>query len=433
VVFFTMALLAKEICVALIFVLIVIDFYPLRRTERRGHILLEKIPFGLLALLSGILAIVATWEIGELKSLQAHGLPIRLAQASFGLCFYLLKTLFPIRLSPIYPFPEQIDLSDFPYFVCALMVLVTSAGSVLARKRWPAAPAVWFSYCLLLLPVLGTMETVSLANDRFSYLSCMSWALALGGLILLAKRTNSSSNRLYRISIIPLSMTLLILLALLARKQSAVWNDSRTLWTHTIRAQPGCAEAYNNKGVALRSAGVKDLSFKYVRRALSILPHYEEAHVNLGDALADAGNIKEALMHYQEAIHINPDYVVAYNRIGMLLAEQGKATEAITLFRKAIEYQPSDAEAHHNLGVSLARQGDMREALAHFTTAITHNPLFPDAYRNRGLAYQALGEQDLALRDWMRLKALDQEAYRVLEEKARGTENKTIKESESSD
>ena len=187
---YTVSLLAKASGMTLALALLILDFYPLRRIQggprqwlhpsSRG-IVLEKIPFLLIAAAAGVAAVFAKQEFHAVNSLARSGWLIRLASSMYSLAFYLWKTIIPIGLSPLYQLSAQPDLRNWPFLVSTAVVFAITAGVVLSRRRYPAALACWAWYAVLLFPVSGVVSFgPQIVADRYSYLSCLGWPLLAG-------------------------------------------------------------------------------------------------------------------------------------------------------------------------------------------------------------------------------------------------------------
>ncbi|MGH9579426.1 MAG: hypothetical protein ACRD2R_00405, partial [Terriglobales bacterium] len=193
---YVFSLLAKDVGMMLPSALKVLDVYPLMRFGAGGgkwfgpeaqRIWWEKAPFAFLALVAAAVAIMA--QSVALKSFAVHDSAGRLAQALFGLGYYLRKTLLPVGLSPIYELPRPFIPWDWPYLASGLAVSAIAAGLIILRCRWPAGLAAGIYYAAMLAPVLGIAQSGSqLVADRYSYLSCLGWALLAGGGYLCLQR-----------------------------------------------------------------------------------------------------------------------------------------------------------------------------------------------------------------------------------------------------
>ncbi len=178
---FGLALLAKSIVVCLPLVLLALDLYPLSRSAPLARLALEKLPF--LALSAGIAALTVAILVDRdlLASRETLGVAARLALAAYGLAFYAGKTLVPGPLSPIYPLIQPVTPWTLTYLAPAAVVILVTAGVILARRRWPAGCVIWGSYVALVAPVLGLLHSgPQIAADRYSYLACMPFALLAG-------------------------------------------------------------------------------------------------------------------------------------------------------------------------------------------------------------------------------------------------------------
>lgn len=166
--------------------LVVLDVYPLRRlsTPRDGQhrdvvkkVWLEKIPYVVMAMMAAGLA-MATTPASAKASLETLSLGSRALVAAYGLAFYLVKTVVPVGLSPLYAFVTSASWVVVAGLAMAVMLVVAM------RRRWPAVAAVGVVYVALILPTLGFFATgPQLVADRYSYLPCLGWALLAGGAV----------------------------------------------------------------------------------------------------------------------------------------------------------------------------------------------------------------------------------------------------------
>jgi hypothetical protein len=363
---FALAVGSKEICVATLPLLLVLDRYVLNRLGGKEgwfgegclRVWLEKISFLALAGFSGWMAVQATAQVGDLLAIEERGLSSRLAQAVFGLCFYLLKTLFPVNLSVLYPFPQELSIVRWPFSGYGLAVLAVSLAFFRMRRHRPAGWACWISYLLLLAPVLGTMESVSIANDRFSYLSCMVWAFAAAW----------GFHRLHSLFPRPAVWGALLLLlgwGFLTWQQQRVWNRSGPLWSQAIRAFPRQIVGFNNLGSYDSMYGLLQEAEHRLKHALRIEPYHLQAYNNLGVALRKQGRLEEARAHYETIDSFGPggEYLEAdvYHNMGLIYQDLGELDKAIAHYRKSLALRPGDEKTSRHLQDALARADDDME------------------------------------------------------------------------
>jgi tetratricopeptide (TPR) repeat protein len=426
---YVLSLLSKATGMTLPLVLLVLDIYPLRRlgggagkwfgSESRT-VWREKIPFLLAAVACAIVALLAQREAGALRTLERYNIGFRLAQALFGLVFYLWKTIIPLGLSPLYEAPFYFKLSGETIFLGAVIVLALSIALWYARHSWPAGLASWVFYLLLVAPVLGLAQSgPQLVADRYSYLSCLSWAILAGAGLLYCWRAWESGRIRARPFFFAMGMAGLVPVVLLdlTWKQVQVWHDSERLWRYVLSITPESSFAQNNLGNLLSARGELGEAMERFRYALNANPRFAEAHYNLGNVLYIRGELDEAMEQYREAVKIRPGYAEAHYNLGVALAKRGRQDEAIEHYREALRLKPDDAEAHNNLGNVLYMRGELDEAMEQYREAVRIRPGYSEAHYNLGVALARQGQLDEAIghyRETLRLQPGFPEARQAL-------------------
>ncbi len=123
---------------------------------------------------------------------------------------------------------------------------------------------------------------------------------------------------------------------------------------------------------------------------------------NRGLAYGKLGNQRQAISDYDRAMEINPEYADVYNHRGIAYDRLGNQRQAISDYGRAIQINPEYADAYNNRGIAYDRLGDQRQAISDYDSAIEINPEYGDAYNNRGSAYDRLGNQRQAISDYDR-------------------------------
>ena len=392
VVLYVLSLLSKASGMTLPLVLLVLDVYPLRRLGggvgqwfRAGArcVWLEKLPFFVAAVAAGAVALTAQQKAGALVTMETHDLAGRIAQVLYGVTFYIVKTLQPTDLAPLYEIPPELHLFHWRVIFAAIVFLLFSLGFFAARHRWPAGMAGWIVYLLLLAPVLGVAQAgLQLVADRYSYLSCMVWAILLATVLSrLWRPVTEGVARPILLTAIPLFV--LFGLSVLTWKQTEIWHDSERLWNHALAVSPS-SMAYFHVGRFSAQRGDLAGAEKHLRRAVEINPKNDVIQSNLALVLARQGNLAEATTHFYRALEINPADPATLNNMGITLAQQGKLDEAIQHFQRSVEIKPKDASGHSNLANVLLNRGDLDGAMKHLRLAIEIDPA--DADNQNGLA-----------------------------------------------
>lgn len=391
---YVLSLLSKAAGITLPAVLLVLDVYPLRRlgpgrwfSLEARRVWGEKLLFAAAALPFAVLALLAQQHAGALRPLAEHGIPARAAQAFFGIAFYLWKTVVPRRLSPLYELPPNFDPRDWPFLLSGLVVIALSVAFILLRNRWPAGLAAWACYIAVLSPVLGIAQSgVQIAADRYTYLSCLPWAILAGAGVSYAWGLRSAGRIGRGAFTIAAGLAAIGLLGLgeSTRRQVQLWHDSARLWNYAVAIYPHSSVIHYNLGVALAERGDTDGATAHYRKALQYYPDYAGAHFNLAHILVRRGETEEAIEHYRRAAEYEPFAAEAHNNLAELLFGRGDAAQAIDHLRKAIEKNPRLAQAYNNLGVALNRQGDVDGAIRQYRKALEINPADAVARYNLG-------------------------------------------------
>src|SRR5437016_893432 len=358
---FAGALLSKSMVVNLPFVLLILDVYPLRRlggfvgwwSEPARRIYIEKIPFVLLAAAASAIAVMAQSSVHAAASLAQLSVPGRLAVAAYGLGFYPRKMVVPVNLSPLYELPRTVDPMAPPFILSYALVLAIMAIVLALRRRVPGLPAAWVAYVVVLLPVLGIVQSgPQIAADRYTYLAGLGGAVLAGAGLLSCWRTSrtSKTGTPTTLPIAGVATCVVVGLGVLTWNQAQVWHDSEKLWIHALARDPQSSIAENNLGVVRADQSKLAEAIEHYQRALQMRPDYADAYFNLGNALFQQGKLAEASDHYRQALAIKRDHARAHNNWGVVLARQGKLAEAGDHIQQALHIGPGHANAHPHLG-----------------------------------------------------------------------------------
>jgi len=270
--------------------------------------------------------------------------------------------------------------------------MLSAVFSVVAwrmRRTQPWLLTGWAWYLVMLIPVVGIVQVGGQAHaDRYTYLPQIGIYVGLTWLV--------AKWRLSRVALTGLMAGVLAVLMACAWKQSAYWQNSESLWTHTLACTTDNCLANYNLGLALEYKGRLNEAINHYRMAVEINPNYAEAHNNLGTALFQQGKTDAAIPHFQEALKIKPHFADAHYNLGNALLQNGDADEAITQFQAAVQIDPGYAPAHNNLGDALLQKGSLEEAIAQYQTALQINPDNANAHANLGIAFQQIGRMDEA-------------------------------------
>ncbi|MDO8446221.1 MAG: tetratricopeptide repeat protein [Deltaproteobacteria bacterium] len=373
---FAMALLSKPMAVSFPVVLLILDFYPLKRfragDEKIKRILAEKLPFFLFSLLSSLMTVWAQYLGGSLKPLEIYPLTTRFFVAMWAILFYLSKMLIPLDLAPFYPYPSQITATHIGAFI-----LVSGLIAYCIKNR--LLTAVWSYYIITLIPVIGIVQVAGFAAaDRYTYLPSIGPFMLAGIAISLLIEGYSR----YKKAVVAVLAGLTVLTVSMTIKQIEVWRDSITLWSHEIKIYPDFYSSYYSRGNAYIKLNRYDEVISDYTKAIELNPKYLDAYNNRGNIYFDLGNYQAALSDYNKALELNPLDSQVYTNRGNAYLGLGDYAQAIKNHDRAIELNPNDATAYNNRGAAYFRSGNYAHAIRDFSRAVELDPQFTDAYNN---------------------------------------------------
>jgi tetratricopeptide (TPR) repeat protein len=376
-IFFALALMAKPMFVTLPFVMLLLDYWPLKRFSppaSQFSLLLEKIPFFLLTAISCVVTFLVQSQQGgaAVASLELVPLHYRILNSIIAYGRYLLNMVWPVNLSVVYPLSEHLH---WMYAAAAASGIVLFLISWLVARAWRRLQYLivgWLWFLGTLVPVIGLVQVGSAAlADRYTYFPL------IGIFIAGAFGFCDLMNRFQISKIIPASAAILTLATclILTEKQLRYWQNSETLFAHAVAVTKNNHVAHVNLGVALEENGNLNEALTQYRAAEQLAPEFYHIHNNLGNLLDKMGDQAAALAEYRQAIQLNPSSPLLHNDAGIVLSELGRFPEAMAEFTNALRLDPDYSATHARLGDTLLKQGRDAEAIAQFNEAMRLDPL----------------------------------------------------------
>jgi tetratricopeptide (TPR) repeat protein len=336
---FSLGLMAKPMLVTLPFVLLLLDYWPLKRTvNSKGSILklvLEKLPFIVIAAISSVI----TYSLQTKTSIDILPLSTRISNAAVSYFSYIGKMIYPAGLSVFYPYPLG-GITAWKITLAAVLLVVITITVILARRRYMLVGWLW--YLGTLVPVIGFVQVGDQAMaDRYTYLPLT------GIFIMLAWSAKEIINRIHARRFVPAIISALIIIALLicTRIQLSYWQNSVTLFERALAVTKNNYMMHYNLGYELISQGYLDEGISHYRQATEIAPENTNIRYNFANALCSQGKNDEAIAEYRKVIGYDKNYADAYNNLGYALLPQGKLDEAMTCFGEALKIKPDMVNA----------------------------------------------------------------------------------------
>ena len=392
-VMFALGLMSKPMLVTLPFVLLLLDYWPLRRfTNPPIHqstnpslqyssspilrLVLEKLPFFLLAAAASVVAFLAQKSGGAVVALQAFPFRARLANAGVSYVRYLAKTMWPDPLAVFYPYEGGWGAGRV-LGAAVLLAALSLAAIVMARRR-PYWFVGWFWFAGTLVPVIGLVQIGSQAlADRYTYLPLIGiFVLCCWGLgELVAPRVG---RRVVAIG----AVLLLLGFAVVTRVQLRHWKNSQALFEHAVQVTAHNARAQYCLGFILETQGKTAEAFGRYAEAIRDLPEFTEAHCGLAGIWAGQSKLEAAANEYRAALRCQSDFPQAHYGLADVLVKQGQGDQAIIHYTAALRSRPDYAEAHYQLATLLTRKMDIGQAIVHYREALRLKPGWLEALNN---------------------------------------------------
>jgi len=430
---FLAAVLSKASAMPLPAVLLLLDIYPLRRQRMGwGRLLVEKLPYGALALATAVVALVALPRGASVTSYAQYGAAARVGMVAYSLMFYPLKFAWPIHLSPMYELPARVNLGAWPFLPALLGVGVVTGVLVLAGRRWPGGLAAWTYSGLMVLPVSGIVHSGSqLVNDRYSYLSGLGFAVLAGSALLWAIRLREKERASVGTTSVVAGGAFLIvaMLGTAAWMQTHVWHDSETLWRWAVEMDPDCSLCQGNLGAAIANspsaAARLEEAEAHLRRAIELRPDSPTPYFNLGNLFLVRKQYDEAEYAFRRYSALWPFSGKGTGRLGLLFVLRGRYAEAIPLLerargvrarpgpgplpglRTAVDLVEDDPAVLTLLGQWLIEQGQPEEAIGALDRAVALDPGATAAHLALVEAYRQSGRGERAQEELSVLRRLD--------------------------
>lgn len=405
---FTFGLMAKPMLVTLPFVLLLLDYWPLKRfapppltkstrshkVERPaniGRILFEKIPLLFLSIASCIATAIAQRHV--IDPIDKLSLIERLGNAAVATVIYVRQMMLPIDLSAFYPHPRH-SLSIGLIAAAGMLLIAISVSAFLLRRRQPYFFTGWYWFAGMLVPVIGLVQVGTQAHaDRYTYLPQIGLYILVAWFV--ADVSTSWRNR--RIVLVPAMLLILATLTGCAWKQTTYWRDSRSLWMHALAVDPANDAAHIALAdIALRENRLDEAVF-HAQKALEIRPDSADAHSNLAIALSGKRQTDQARIEFQKVLETSPTRPRVHYNLATLFLEKGDLDHAIAEFEEELKIQPQFVEAHNNLGTALTRKGELDDALAHFEKGLQLDPRRPKVHYNIATILLRKGHRDQAI------------------------------------
>jgi len=420
---YILGLMSKPMVATLPFVLLLLDYWPLRRinlshsdsnnhktlnsnntqfqTSSTFRLALEKMPMLILSAACILLSSLAVQRLGSVISTASVPMNLRIKNALVSYISYIIKMIWPHDLAVYYPYPQNIPL--WQVAIAGLLLICISFLVFRAVRSKPYLAVGWLWYIGTLVPVIGLVQAGlwPAIADRFIYVPFIGlFTIIAWGVPDLLIQWH------YReIKLAAIAAAFFTIFAATTYLQVEYWRNSITLFEHALDVTYNNHIAHHKLGEALKLQNKTEAAAKHYSEALRIKPDFFATHLNIGILLRDEGKLNEAIDYFSRALRLKPDRAEPHFELGITLEKQGDFDMAIRHYREALRIKPDYAKAHNNLGIILVRRNKDKEAIFHLSEAVRIDSNYAEPHYNLGIIYANKRNPEKAILHYK--KALD--------------------------
>ena len=357
---FVLGLASKAMVVTLPCVLLLLDFWPLRRIQglatdentlpvpqmRFSRLVLEKLPLLALSAATSAVTMFAQRSGGAMR--LALPISVRLENAIYAYAMYVWKAFWPAWLGLFYPHPGA-NLAMWRLALAALFLCSVSAVVWWQRNARPYLITGWLWFLGTLVPVIGLVQVGEQAiADRYAYVPLIGiFVMAVWGAADLADARQLSFR-----SRVKVAAVVMAIFSLFTVDQLSYWRSAVDIWAHTVEVTKDNFQGEQNLGAALLATDQYEEALPHFIKAAKLRPTDPAAHLNLGGTLALSDHPREAIAQYEAAIPLTSDpamRVEAYEILGRLYSQLGQYSHAQTSYEQALKIDPQQSKARSGL------------------------------------------------------------------------------------
>jgi protein O-mannosyl-transferase len=419
---FALALMSKSMVVTLPFLLLLLDYWPLRRlgsppdpalqpgvlpdahpsSNTFLQLAAEKVPFLICSVIASVLTVQTQKAAGAMNPLAHLAFGQRTGSALGSYVRYISKLFWPTRLAVAYPHPA-FSLHLWSVVASFLLLGGITFAALLSRRKYLVVGWLWFLGTLV--PVIGVVQVGSQAMaDRYAYTPYIGLFIA----IVWGAADALAQVLWIRRSLVLVSICWLLALAAVTRRQIWYWQSDFALWSHAVAVTSNNFEAHTELGELFDGMGKPDAALAQYYAALACPGVQPVYYYNLGTHLQQHGKFDDAVRCYRIAIHSTDFQDIlfdSYNNLGMAQLHLGNNQEAQQDFITALRIDPRQFTPYLGLSKLALLQGNYAQAAS---LAARSLQIAPSAlgYVRQGQAFEhqeRLPEALAAYRDALKL------------------------------
>ena len=373
---FLCALFSKGMAVSLPIALFAIDIWLGRTFNKK--VFFEKIPFFILALVFGIIAIKAQSSAGFLKADQNFPFLQKLLFSGYAFMQYVLKLFAPLGLSAVYPYPKIefsiLYLIGFLFFLTTIFLIYYTFKK---NKNSIAGGLLFFTANIIFVLQFIKPGAVLMA-DHYIYLACLGLIFPITAFVF----------SVFKNSNLPVLICSFLIIALLASsfKRNQVWKNGITFWEDVVKKYPNSEIALSSLGSEYMLKEDDTKAFDYLNRAISINPNYLKAYYNRGLLYAKNKRYEKAIKDFTKAIE-QKNYFRAYLSRAEVFFQLKDFSKSLNDIQTVLASEPNNTKANYLAGNCYNDLNQLDVALGYYNKCINLNPVESQFYFNRAIVF----------------------------------------------
>ena len=382
---FIVSVLSKPSAICFPIVLILLDYLLKVKLDFKS-VVLNKIPFAIVAIILGLATIYTRTEDKFINQNHAYAIHERIGYAGYAILQYIYKFFIPINLSVIYPYPQNKTVSLIMGY-SIIVLFVFGCFKLYKSKHKMALYGLLFFVANLVLVLQFVPFGEVLTADRYMYLPIIGLSLALISFLTVTEKYLKI-----------LFVTVVLVFGSLTFLRASVWKNSISLYSDILKKYPHSFVALNSLGAEYMLTKNYDLSLRYLNAAINENTNYYKGYYNRGLLFAQTERIRDALKDFDKAIDLKqyPKAYIARANVFYVLKDFSKAmSDAETVLKTDV----NNPKANYVLANCYDDLNQLEKALVYYNKTISLNSDNPLYYMRRAILYGKMQQFESCLQD----------------------------------
>lgn len=382
---FIVSVLSKPSAICFPIVLILLDYLLKVKLDFKS-VVLNKIPFAIVAIILGLATIYTRTEDKFINQNHAYAIHERIGYAGYAILQYIYKFFIPINLSVIYPYPQNKTVSLIMGY-SIIVLFIFGCFKLYKSKHKMALYGLLFFVANLVLVLQFVPFGEVLTADRYMYLPIIGLSLALISFFTVTEKYLKI-----------LFVTVVLVFGSLTFLRASVWKNSISLYSDILKKYPHSFVALNSLGAEYMLTKNYDLSLRYLNAAINENTNYYKGYYNRGLLFAQTERIRDALKDFDKAIDLKqyPKAYIARANVFYVLKDFPKAmSDAETVLKTDV----NNPKANYVLANCYDDLNQLEKALVYYSKTISLNSDNPLYYMRRAILYGKMQQFESCLQD----------------------------------